>query len=50
MAGEVCELPYDVMNSEEAKELAKDKPYSFLRVSKPEIDLEPGIDVHSPAV
>ena len=50
MAGEVCELPYDVMNSEEARELAKDKPHSFLHVSKPEIDLEPGIDIHSPAV
>jgi len=50
MAGEVCELPYDVMNSEEARELAKNKPHSFLHVSKPEIDLEPGIDAHSLSV
>jgi len=50
LAGEVCELPYDVMNSEEAREMAKNKPLSFLHVSKPEIDLELGIDVHSPSV
>jgi len=34
--------PYDVLNSEEAKELAKGNEMSFLTVNKPEIDL-PGI-------
>ena len=50
IAKQVCELPYDVMNSQEAKELAKDNPYSFLHVSKPEIDLDPEIDIYSDPV
>ena len=50
LAAKICELPYDVMNSAEARAIAKDNPLSFLHVSKPEIDLEPGIDVYSPAV
>jgi len=33
--------PYDVINSEEAREIAKGNPYSFLHVVKPEIDLPP---------
>ncbi len=35
----VAALPYDVMNSEEAREMVKGKPYSFLHVDKPEVDL-----------
>jgi uncharacterized protein (DUF1015 family) len=50
LADKVCELPYDVMSSEEARVLAQDRPHSFLHVSKPEIDLESGIDVYSPPV
>jgi len=50
IAKQVCELPYDVVNSQEAKELAKDNPYSFLHVSKPEIDLDPEIDIYSDPV
>jgi len=46
----VAALPYDVMNSEEAREMVKGKPYSFLHVDKPEVDLEPGIDIHSEQV
>ncbi|MBU3146825.1 DUF1015 domain-containing protein [Clostridium sp. CF012] len=46
----VSALPYDVMNSEEAREMVKGKPYSFLHVDKPEVDLEPGIDIHSEQV
>ena len=41
----VAALPYDVMNSEEAREMVKGNPYSFLHVDKPEIDLDPGIDI-----
>ena len=37
----VAALPYDVMNSEEAKEMVKGKPYSFLHVDKAEIDFDP---------
>ena len=50
LAEKICELPYDVMSSEEAREVAAGNPLSFLHVSKPEIDLAPGIDVHDPAV
>ena len=50
LAEKVCELPYDVMSSEEAREIAKDNPLSFLHVSKPEIDLERGVDLYSPEV
>lgn len=50
LASRICELPYDVMSSEEAREIARDNPLSFLHVSKPEIDLPPGTDLCSPAV
>jgi uncharacterized protein (DUF1015 family) len=50
LAAQICELPYDVMSSDEARKVAAGNPYSFLHVSKPEIDLAPGIDVHSDAV
>jgi uncharacterized protein (DUF1015 family) len=50
LAEQICELPYDVMSSEEAREIAKTNPLSFLHVSKPEIDLPPGTDLYSPEV
>src|SRR5262249_22548831 len=50
LAGRICELPYDVMSSDEARELAAGNPFSFLRVSKPEIDLPATLDAHAPQV
>jgi uncharacterized protein (DUF1015 family) len=50
LASQICELPYDVMSSEEAREMAAGNPLSFLHVSKPEIDLAPGTDLYSPEV
>ena len=50
LAPRVCELPYDVMSSDEARQTAAGNPLSFLRVSKPEIDLPLGTEVHSPQV
>jgi uncharacterized protein (DUF1015 family) len=50
LAPRICELPYDVMSSEEARHLAAGNPLSFLHVSKPEIDLPPGTDVYAPEV
>ena len=50
LAREICELPYDVMSSAEAKEIASGRPLSFLHVSKPEIDLPPSTDPYDPAV
>jgi len=38
-APEVAAPPYDVLSSEEARERATGKPWSFLHISKPEIDL-----------
>lgn len=43
-------LPYDVMSTEEARQEAKDNPYSFLHVDKAEIDLPPGTDLYDSAV
>jgi uncharacterized protein (DUF1015 family) len=50
LAAQICELPYDVISSEEARQMAAGNPLSFLRVSKPEIDLPPGTDAYSPEV
>jgi len=49
-AQEIIAPPYDVMDSDEAREMAKGKPNSFLHVSKAEIDLPPGTDVHDEKV
>ncbi len=50
LAVKVAALPYDVMNSDEARELVKGNPYSFLHVDKAEIDLDPSIDVYDKRV
>lgn len=42
--------PYDVLNTEEARDMAKDRPWSFLHISKPEIDLPVGTDPYDPSV
>jgi uncharacterized protein (DUF1015 family) len=49
-AGEVLAPPYDVLSSAEARVRAAGKPWSFLHVSKPEIDLDAGIDPYDGAV
>jgi uncharacterized protein (DUF1015 family) len=43
-------LPYDVMSSEEAREMVKGNEYSFLHVDKAEIDLPVGTDLYSDEV
>lgn len=50
LADKLASRPYDVLNSAEAKEEAKGNPYSFLHITKAEIDLPEGTDVHSQAV
>ena len=47
LAQKVASKPYDVLNSEEAKEEAKGNALSFLHVTKSEIDLPSSIDIHS---
>mgnify|MGYP000490857058 CR=1 FL=1 len=49
-AKDVAALPYDVMNSDEAREMVKGNPYSFLHVDKAEIDLDPSIDLYDEKV
>src|SRR2546423_3643644 len=50
LASQICELPYDVMSSAEARQIAAGNPLSFLHVSKPEIDLPPATDSYDPIV
>lgn len=49
-AERVIALPYDVMNREEAAEMAKGNPDSFLHISRAEIDLPGEIDPYSRSV
>jgi len=42
----VASCPYDVLNNEEAREIVKDNPISFLHVEKSEIDLPPDADAN----
>jgi len=49
-AAAVAAPPYDVLNTEEARECADGRPHSFLHISKPEIDLPEGTNVYSPEV
>jgi len=46
----VSSVPYDVVSTEEARQLAADNPLSFLRVTRAEIDLPPGTDPYSTEV
>ncbi|MCV6638726.1 DUF1015 family protein [Candidatus Albibeggiatoa sp. nov. NOAA] len=49
-AAEVTAPPYDVLNTQEAREQVEGRPWSFLHISKPEIDLAPDISPYDPAV
>ncbi len=50
LASRVASLPYDVLNSAEARVVADKNPYSFLHITKAEIDLPEGTDIHSDKV
>jgi uncharacterized protein (DUF1015 family) len=50
LAAKIPSLPYDVLDSNEARLLAHDDPYTFLHVVKAEIDLDPSIDTHDARV
>jgi uncharacterized protein (DUF1015 family) len=49
-AEQVASVPYDVVNTDEARTLAENNPLSFLHVSRPEIDLPEGTDIYSDQV
>lgn len=50
LASKVAALPYDVMNSKEAREMVVGNPYSFLHVDRAEIDLDPSVDIYDDKV
>jgi uncharacterized protein (DUF1015 family) len=50
LAAQVAARPYDVLSSAEAKVAASGNPYAYYHVSKSEIDLPDGVDIHSQAV
>lgn len=50
LADKIAALPYDVMDSDEAREMVKDNPYSFLHIDKAEIDLTKDIDMYGDVV
>jgi uncharacterized protein (DUF1015 family) len=50
LAKQVASLPYDVLNSAEAKSAAQGNHSSFLHITKSEIDLPETVDIHAPAV
>ncbi|OYT16397.1 MAG: hypothetical protein B7C24_08020 [Bacteroidetes bacterium 4572_77] len=50
IATQLASLPYDVMNSDEAADMAKGNPYSLLHITRSEIDCPAGIDVHAKEV
>jgi uncharacterized protein (DUF1015 family) len=47
IAPRLASRPYDVLNSSEAREEAKNNEFSFLHITKSEIDLPESVDVHS---
>ncbi len=49
-AARVASVPYDVVNTEEARALAEGNPLSFLRVTRSEIDFPPGTDAYGDAI
>lgn len=49
-AADVAAPPYDVMNEAEAREMAEGREWSFLHISRPEIDLPQGTDPYAPEV
>lgn len=50
LASKIAALPYDVMDSDEAREMVKDNEYSFLHVDRGEINLPEDVDMYSPVV
>lgn len=49
-ADDVAAPPYDVVDRSEARALVKNRPWSFLHISRPEIDLDDAVDPYDPSV
>jgi len=50
LAEKISSLPYDVMNRAEAKKMAESNPYSFLHITRSEIDLDESVDAYDESV
>lgn len=50
LASKIAALPYDVMDTAEAREMVKGNPYSFLHVDKAQIDLDESVNMYDNAV
>ncbi|MCD4774840.1 MAG: DUF1015 domain-containing protein, partial [Candidatus Aegiribacteria sp.] len=50
LADKIASPPYDVLDSDEARTIVKENPLSFLRVVKPEVDLDPSVDLYDTKV
>jgi uncharacterized protein (DUF1015 family) len=50
LASRIPSVPYDVIDEDEARRLARNDPYTFLHVVRPEVDLPPGLDPHDARV
>ncbi len=50
LAARVASVPYDVVDTHEARILAEGNPVSFLHVCRPEIDVAPGTDLYADSV
>ena len=50
LADKIADLPYDVMNSAEARVMVADNPYSFLRIDRGEINFPEPVDPYQPQV
>ncbi|MEZ5007283.1 MAG: DUF1015 family protein [Chitinophagales bacterium] len=48
--GKVAAPPYDVLSSDEAREMAKGNDISFLRITKPEVDFDASVNIYSKEV
>ncbi len=49
-AADVAAPPYDVMSADEAREMVAGRPWSFLHISRPEVDLPVDTDPYAPEV
>lgn len=47
-ADDVVAPPYDVMSAAEAREMVRERPWSFLHISRPEVDLPEATDPYAP--
>lgn len=50
LVDKIAELPYDVCNAQEAKEIVKDNQYNFYHITKPEIDMPENVDIYDDSV